>query len=123
MSTEIVLPLPPSTNNLYSNVRGRGRVLNKTGREYKQLAGMIARAARPPLLRCDVLVTMTVYFPNRRRRDLDNTLKVALDSLKGIAYCDDSQVAKIVLTRGYDNAHPRAVLVVEPYTAEHRLAA
>lgn len=113
----LTLPLPPSTNNLYRNVHGKGRVLNKEGREYKQLARMLAMGARLPLLRCDVLLEMTVYFPNRRRRDLSNTLKIVEDALKGVAYADDSQVARIVLTRRYDNANPRAEVTVEPWSA------
>jgi crossover junction endodeoxyribonuclease RusA len=113
-ATVLTLPVPPSTNHLYRNVRGKGRVLNKDGRAYKETARMVAMGARLPLLQGDVLLTMTVYFPNRRRRDLSNCLKVIEDSLSGVAYRDDSQVAKIVLTRQYDNANPRAELTVEP---------
>jgi Holliday junction resolvase RusA-like endonuclease len=120
---EITLPLPPSTNNLYRNVPGKGRVLNKQGREYKQAARMVAMGARPPMLRGDVLLCMTVYFPNRRRRDLSNTLKIVEDALKGIAYADDSQVARIELTREYDNSNPRAEVSVQPWTAALRRAA
>lgn len=116
----LTLPLPPSVNNLYRNVRGRGRVLNKQGREYKEAVRMLAMGARLPLLRGAVKVCMTVYFPNRRRRDLDNACKIVLDSLSGLAYQDDAQVARIELTRCYDSANPRAELTVEPYTAEQR---
>jgi crossover junction endodeoxyribonuclease RusA len=110
----ITLPVPPSTNNLYRNVRGKGRVLNKDGRAYKELARMVAMGARLPLLRGDVCLTLVVYFPNRRRRDLSNTLKIVEDAMKGIAYADDSQVARIVMSRGYDNANPRCELTVQP---------
>lgn len=124
---EIVLPLPPSTNNLYRNVPGKGRVLNKQGREYKQNARMLAMGARPTFIQGDVRLALAVYFPNRRRRDLSNTLKIIEDALKGITYADDSQVARIELTRYYDNANPRAVVTVESYRAadpvEERAAA
>lgn len=123
MSRPLVLPLPPSANNLYRNVPGKGRVLNKTGREYKQLARMLAMGARMPMLRGDVALTMVVYFPNRRRRDLSNTLKVVEDALKGIAYGDDSQVADIHLRRRYDAANPRAEVWAEPFAEDADAAA
>lgn len=113
----LVVPLPPSANNLYVNARGRGRILSKAGREYKQAVRILAMGARLPLLRGDVVLTMTVYFPNRRRRDLSNTLKVVEDSLTGVAYADDSQVSELHLYRAYDSGNPRAVLTVEPLTA------
>lgn len=119
----LTLPLPPSANNLYVNARGgRGRILSKQGREYKQAARILALAARLPMLHGDVELHMTVYFPNRRRRDLSNTLKVIEDSLTGIAYGDDCQVARIVLDRAYDNANPRAELEVFALTDQRAAA-
>ena len=123
MSRALTLPLPPSTNNLYVNARGRGRILSKAGREYKQAVRVLALGARLPLLRGDVVLTMTVYFPNRRRRDLDNTLKVCLDSLSGVAYADDSQVSELHLYRAYDSGNPRAELVIGAATDTAREAA
>jgi Holliday junction resolvase RusA-like endonuclease len=114
---ELTLPLPPSANNLYRNVPGKGRVLNKHGREYKQEVRTLALMARPDFFHGDVRFTMVVYFPDRRRRDLSNTLKIVEDSLKGIVYGDDSQVARIELTRRYDAARPRAEVTVEAWTA------
>lgn len=111
----LVVSLPPSSNNLYRNVPGKGRVLNKTGRQYKQEVKTLAMLARLPFLHGDVRLCMVVYFPDRRRRDLSNTLKVVEDALKGIAYGDDSQVARIELTRRYDRGNPRAEVHIEPW--------
>jgi crossover junction endodeoxyribonuclease RusA len=122
VSRTLTLPLPPSANNLYVNARGRGRILSKAGREYKQAVRILAMGARLPLLRGDVVLTMTVYFPNRRRRDLDNTLKVCQDSLTGVAYADDSQVCELHLYREYDSGNPRAEVSVRAATDSARAA-
>jgi crossover junction endodeoxyribonuclease RusA len=39
-----------------------------------------------------VSVTLRLWFPDRRRRDLDNVAKSVLDGLNGVAYADDSQI-------------------------------
>jgi len=36
-----------------------------------------------------------------------------LDELTGIAYDDDSQIAKLTIERGYDKARPRIVVEIE----------
>ena len=55
----------------------------------------------------DIEVSITLYFGTKRRADLDNFNKLSLDALTGIAYLDDSQIAKRTIARGYDKARPR----------------
>jgi Holliday junction resolvase RusA-like endonuclease len=55
----------------------------------------------------DVEVSLTLYFCTKRRADLDNFNKLSLDALTGIAYLDDSQIAKLSIVRGYDKSYPR----------------
>lgn len=44
-------------------------------------------------LQNNVIVTMTFYFGDHRRRDIDGGIKYVLDILtKGIVYNDDSQI-------------------------------
>jgi len=44
-------------------------------------------------------VDIELYPPDRRRRDIDNTLKALLDSLQhGGAYFNDSQVKRLTIT-------------------------
>lgn len=52
-------------------------------------------------------VTLRIFWPDRRRRDLDNGVKSVLDGLNGVAFADDSQVAELHVFRGLDRARPR----------------
>lgn len=107
------LPYPPSANNLYATVRGR-RVLTAQGRRFKATAATTALAAGMRPMTGEVQVRIDVYRP-RRAGDLDNTLKSILDSLKGVAWADDSQVKRIDAERFEDKANPRAVVTIEAY--------
>lgn len=63
-----------------------------------------------PPLSGDIAVHVTFYFATKRKRDLDNQNKLILDSLTGIAYGDDSQIAELCLRRAYDKERPRIEL-------------
>jgi Holliday junction resolvase RusA-like endonuclease len=60
----------------------------------------------------DIEVSVTLYFGTKRKADLDNFNKLSLDALTGIAYEDDSQIAKLTIERGYDKARPRIEISV-----------
>lgn len=65
-----------------------------------------------------VMVSVTVYR-KRRAGDLDNYQKVLLDSLKGIAFEDDSQVVEIHALRLEDPSNPRVEVRVESVAGSH----
>lgn len=109
----VTLPYPPSTNNLYANVRGR-RVLSREGRAYKHAAATLALAAGLRPVDCLVSVTIDLYRP-AKRGDIDNSLKSVFDSLTGVAWIDDSQVCEVHARRhDTDKANPRAVVTIVP---------
>lgn len=97
-----VLPYPPTANLYWRNFRGR-MVTSAAARAYKAKVAMTHTKAP---VTGPVGVTLLVYRP-ARRGDLDNTLKVSLDSLKGIAFEDDSQIQEICARRYEDPANPR----------------
>lgn len=78
----VVLPDPISTNNLYSNVPGRGRVMTKAYREWKANASRLLMAQRP-LPRFAMPVEITLYAGERNvgQMDSDNAAKSCLDAL------------------------------------------
>lgn len=109
----LTLPLPPSSNNAYRNLKGKGRVLTREGRAYKHRTAMMAKGQGARLFEGDVALRGVVYLDSRRR-DLSNCIKLLEDSLKGVCYHDDRQVARIELDRLFDRGNPRVELEVTP---------
>lgn len=98
MNNEILtisLPYPPSVNHLYFNA-STGRVMRQEGRVYKQavLAAVLrALNGRPAAYEGRLGLDIAVYFPDRRKRDLDNLIKITQDSLTSAGvWLDDKQI-------------------------------
>ena len=103
----IIIPYPPSVNTYWRAVKGRV-IMSKRGREYRDAVYTAINSAfepddvedpRPFLGRLKVKITATM--PDRRRRDIDNINKAALDAL-GYAgvYGDDEQIDDLHILRG-----------------------
>lgn len=60
-----------------------------------------------------VSVEMHFFFENRARRDIDNYLKVMIDTLTGIAYKDDKQIHFLKVTKSYDGTNPRTEIIIK----------
>lgn len=110
------LPYPPSANRYWRNYRGI-MVTSQQALQYKAAARRIASGSGCNAFVEPVHVQVDVYRP-AKRGDLDNTLKVLLDSLNRIAYVDDSQIVKITARRFEDKKNPRAEVVVKKYFQE-----
>ena len=102
---DITLPWPPSVNQYWRHpssgpLAGR-HLISEQGRAYrgKVLAQLTAEGHRYQL--ADRLaMSILCYPPDRRRRDLDNVLKAALDALvfAGVML-DDSQIDRLAIER------------------------
>ena len=86
----IVLPLPPSLNHAYITRRGSGqRIKTVACRKYQDDAkSIIMQCVHVPH---DVLISIEYqfYWPDNRRRDVDNALKIVRDCLVGTLVKDD----------------------------------
>jgi len=111
---EVTLPYPPSLNRLYRHVSGRVLV-SRCGRDYKRIIQGILLKTRAVKLTGEISIRLDVFRP-QKRGDLDNTLKVLLDSMQGLCYDDDSQIVEINARRFDDKNAPR----VEARIAEIR---
>jgi Holliday junction resolvase RusA-like endonuclease len=77
--TIINLSPPPSTNNLYFNVKGRGRVPTSEYTAWRELAGWELKQQRPPKFAGPV--SIKIEHEDTGRIDGDNTLKPLFDLL------------------------------------------
>lgn len=98
---ELTLPFPPSTNTYYRNVGGK-TLISAAGRTYRAAVAdqvLIQRGAKR--LAGRLAVEIVAHVPDKRRRDLDNMLKSALDSLTHAGvWLDDSQIDELTIKRG-----------------------
>lgn len=110
------LPWPPSVNNYW-----RAVVNKKTMRPMFYVADAGKRYVRDveaqtigcrTLLEGPLRVTIWVYLPDRRTRDLDNLLKAILDACtRAGLWSDDKQIRDLrIAVRGMHRPHGKIVL-------------
>jgi len=94
------LPYPPSINRYYRHV-GYRTLISREGRTFrKNVCALLGGGGpRKPPAGGRIALCMDAFPPDRRKRDLDNLQKPALDAMQhaGI-YEDDSQI-DLLLTR------------------------
>lgn len=118
-AVRLVLPLPPSANRYWRSVLTRTgyRVLkSREARAYRDSAefAAIAQMRGRRTIGRYVAVSGTFYF-ERDNRDLDNAVKVLLDSLQGVCYADDKAVRRLgPFEWALDRDNPRVEVTVEP---------
>lgn len=98
---------PVSVNHMYHS-RGKIRFLCKEGKLYKEKVADIVKKLVNTSTSKDVLVEITFYFGDNRRRDISNYDKGLLDSMIKIVYDDDSQIQTLILHKQIDKENPRA---------------
>jgi len=98
---EFELPWPPSVNHYYRHV-GPRVLISRDGRRYREAIVAMFRNECVVTYACPVEITIELYPPDKRRRDVDNSLKCLLDSLTHAGlYGDDSQIRKLTVTKHY----------------------
>jgi crossover junction endodeoxyribonuclease RusA len=110
--TLLILPPPISANRYWRKYRNQ-MVISDEARAYKLQVQRIALDAGADMLTGDVSIRLDVYR-EAKRGDLDNKIKVILDSLQGILYADDKQIVEIYARRFDDKRNPRAVIEIRP---------
>src|SRR5262252_9382233 len=120
----LVLPLPPSINHQYATVQGR-RVLSRSGREFKRLVveeveDWLDKYPQVDMARFQhhyLALTITFYFRSTLRRDLDENLKIAQDTLCETLGINDNLVIEIHLSKQVDRHSPRMKVQLTTLTA------
>ncbi len=102
----VTLPYPPSANR-YLRHTARGTYRTSEANAYRTQAQWLAKAACFKPVAGFVAVGVTLHpkttkkgQPSATVLDLDNSLKVALDALQGVAFENDKQVRQISMAYG-----------------------
>jgi crossover junction endodeoxyribonuclease RusA len=94
-----ILPLSPSINHYFCR-NGSRTYLPAKVREYRQQVQDIVAAAGHATLEGRLAVFMAVHMPTKRRSDIDNRAKGALDALTHAGvWLDDEQVDDLQMVR------------------------
>lgn len=101
MTTILLDSLPPSTNSLFTNVTGKGRVRTERYRIWANAAGWQVKAQRPEPVNGSVALDIICKRKDNRRRDLSNFIKALEDLLvtHGVIE-DDSRVCDLRIRYG-----------------------
>lgn len=118
----LILPPPISANRYWRKFQNR-MVVSAEAKAYKSEVAAIAYASGAEMMTGDLSIRLDV-FREAKRGDLDNKIKLILDSLQGVIYENDNQVVEIHARRFDDKKNPRVevqVMMVEGgATTNHR---
>lgn len=94
------LPYPVSVNAMYANAPGRGRVKTERYKTWLNAAGWALKSARPSKVAGAYTLEITLFQSDKRKRDLDNTVKAISDLLVTHQLVeDDSLCTRLVVQR------------------------
>lgn len=96
----ITLPWPPSINHYYIRTN-KGVIINAKGCEYRKHVYYACLKFQKFFAKEDRLsLSIIAHPPDKRRRDLDNLIKVVQDSLQHAkVFPDDSQIDELLIRR------------------------
>jgi crossover junction endodeoxyribonuclease RusA len=114
----ITLPLPPTVNHYQRNASATQRYTTAEGKRFKQAAARIASQHRRGIpINARLALRAVLYFPDKRRCDLDNRVKPLQDALSAGMGFDDWQIDRLEVIRGEpDKQRPRCeveIFVIE----------
>jgi crossover junction endodeoxyribonuclease RusA len=116
----LTIDIPPSVNHAYVNTRYGGKRLNKEAQQFvyntQIIAGKMIKEQNWQEDRQCVWYYMDLYFyfPNRRKRDSHNCLKVLLDTLENVVYPNDYYVLPRIQKVELDVNNPRLEVCIHP---------
>lgn len=109
------LPYPPSINT-YWGFHGSHRFLTKKAREFKALVSNIVVSQPIRFGDCLLEIHIVWHCPDRRTRDIDNTLKPLFDALvQADLMNDDSQIKRIEVEFGEVIKGGKTEMKIFPY--------
>ena len=91
---KIVLPLGVSVNKLYTMFRGRKQISNEGKKYIRTVVPVIMQNIKNQGWEKDAkgvwhVAEITYYFPDRKKRDSHNYIKLLMDVLEGLVFEND----------------------------------
>jgi len=112
--------LPPSTNHLFANIPGKGRVKTAAYRDWIEAAGYEILAQGRQKIRGKVSIAILASRPDRRKRDCSNLIKPLEDILTRMAVIEDDSFVERLSVQWTDTGEG-IIVIVQP--AEMGMAA
>lgn len=114
MSLLFEIPLRPLSVNHYFGSKGTRRFITEKGREFKsQFHELLPK----DLVKITGNVELCIHFnfKDRRKRDVDNYLKLLLDCLKNVVIDDDDQIYKLTVSKRIGTGKDNMIISVASY--------
>jgi crossover junction endodeoxyribonuclease RusA len=93
------IPYPPSVNH-YWGISGKQRFLGKKGKEFRQAVAEACLDLEVKTMEGNVSVFVALWPPDKRTRDIDNTIKPLLDAMEHAGvYENDCQINQLHVVR------------------------
>jgi len=112
MEYKLTLPYPPSVNRLYVRNRYGGVSLSAEAQAFKAGVAVVVFNARITEPLTGALGIEIQVYRKAERGDLDNILKITLDSLNKKLWDDDRQIVALHAFRYQDKHDPRLLIHV-----------
>lgn len=117
-STVLTLPTPPSVNNAYANVPGRGRVPSARLRSWRNVAGWDLKTQHITPVPGKVQLVIEVERQGNRRTDISNRVKCVEDLLVELKVIEDDRHVERVIAEWSDTIKGCRVTVA-PWAEAH----
>ncbi len=115
---KLTLPFPPSVNG-YWRATNTGMKISASGRSFRShaIAAILTQLKRRPQpITVNVEVTVLLYPPDKRNRDLDNYQKALFDSLTHAGvWVDDRQIKRFTVEWGEQVKQGKAEVTISPF--------
>lgn len=116
MITRLILPLlPPSVNVLYKRTKTGRIYLNPDVIEFKAKVKEFIELEQIQKHKGKVFIDIS-FCGCRKNSDIDNMLKVLLDSMNDLVYIDDKYIYRLVVTKSEGNKKETSVIISDSET-------
>ena len=113
ITKRLILPVPPSVNHSHRNVSMYRRIKTEEAKQFIHDAGWLAKEWAKQtgwimsMLPQQIIMRVWIYWPDHRKRDADNVIKILQDALSGVLYVDDRVVLPQIHGMEVDKGNPR----------------